>query len=163
MPEMKGSSEDDLRFMTLALEAARAAALRDEVPVGAVVVGEKGEILAVSGNRTEELFDPSAHAEVLALRAACAQRSSPRIPEATLYVTLEPCALCAAAISFARVRRVVFGAFDPKGGAVEHGPKFFTLPTCHHRPDVTGGLEAEASASLLRAFFAAKRTKKDRA
>lgn len=143
--------------MLLALEEARAAAARGEVPVGAVLVNEKGEILARCGNRTEELNDPTAHAEVLALREAGARLGSPRLTGCDLYVTLEPCALCAAAISFARIRKLIFGAYDPKGGAVEHGPRFFGQPTCHHAPEIIGGVEETKGAALLKAFFAEKR------
>jgi tRNA(adenine34) deaminase len=140
--------------MSLALDQARAAALRGEVPVGAVIVDPAdGRIVAAAGNRTEDLRDPTAHAEVLAIRAACAAVGAPRLPGLDLYVTLEPCAMCAAAVSFARLRRLVFGAYDPKGGAVEHGPRFFAQATCHHAPDVVGGVEETAAADLLRAFF----------
>jgi len=149
--------ESDLTYMKMALEEAQKAAERQEVPVGAVIVAADGRILAKTGNRTEELSDPTAHAEILALRAAGEVLGSPRMPEADLYVTLEPCAMCAGAISFARIRRVIFAASDPKGGAVENGPRFFTLPTCHHRPEVISGIEAETSATLLRAFFQARR------
>lgn len=145
------------QYMRLALEEAGAAAARGEVPVGAVIVDSDGSILARAGNRTEADCDPTAHAEVLAIRAACAANHSPRLPGCDLYVTLEPCALCATAISFARIRRVYFGAFDPKGGGVEHGPCIFHQPTCHHRPEVLGGIAADASASLLRTFFALRR------
>ena len=143
--------------MALALAEAEAAAARAEVPVGAVLVDGDGVELVRAGNRVEADADPTAHAEVLAIRAAAAARGRPRLPDTTLYVTLEPCALCAAAIAFARVRRLVFGAPDPKGGAVEHGPRFFTQPTCHHRPVWQGGLYADRSADLLRAFFRARR------
>lgn len=143
--------------MDLALEEAEAAAARGEVPIGAVVVSASGKVLGQAGNRTVELHDPTAHAELLAIRAACAMLGSERLTDCDLYVTLEPCAMCAAAISFARVRRLYFGAADPKGGAVEHGPRFFAQPTCHHAPEVIGGLgEAHASA-LLKSFFAARR------
>lgn len=144
-------------FMSLALEEAQAAAARGEVPVGAVLVDAGGAILARAGNRTEELCDPTAHAEILAIRAAAAKAGSPRLPECDLYVTLEPCALCAAAISFARLRRVIFGAYDPKGGGVEHGPRFFSQPTCHHAPEVIGGIEETRASEMLKSFFAAKR------
>jgi len=145
-------------FMSLALAEAEAAAARGEVPVGAVVVDPAtGAVVASAGNRTEELADPTAHAEVLAIRAACAHVGAPRIPDFDLYVTLEPCALCAAAISFARVRRLYFGAYDPKGGGVEHGPRFFAQPTCHHAPEVVGGMGETAAATLLKRFFAARR------
>lgn len=144
--------------MDLAFAAAEAAAARGEVPVGAVVVDPAtGSILAVAGNRTEELFDPSAHAELLAIRAACAERGQPRLPGCDLYVTLEPCALCAAAISFARIRRIYYGAYDPKGGAVDHGPRFFTQPTCHHAPEVYSGIGETRSGALLRDFFRQRR------
>lgn len=144
--------------MRLAFEEAAAAAARGEVPVGAVVVDAvTGAVLGRAGNRTEELRDPTAHAEVLAIRAACAARGMARLPDCDLYVTLEPCALCAAAISFARLRRVWFGAYDPKGGAVEHGPRFFHQSTCHHAPDVYGGLDESEAAAMLRAFFGERR------
>jgi len=144
--------------MALALEEAGEAARRGEVPVGAVLVdGTTGAVLAQSGNRTEELADPTAHAEMLVLRVAAAARGRPRLDDCDLYVTLEPCAMCAAAISFARIRRLYFGARDPKGGAVEHGPRFFTQPTCHHRPEVYGGIAERDAAALLRAFFKARR------
>jgi len=145
-------------FMALALAEAEAAAARGEVPVGAVVVDPaSGAVLARAGNRTEELNDPTAHAEVLAIREACAALGEPRLPGLDLYVTLEPCALCAAAISFARLRRVYFGAYDPKGGGVEHGPRFFTQPTCHHAPDVYGGIDETRAADLLKGFFRMRR------
>lgn len=148
----------ELSYMALALAEAERAAARGEVPVGAVVVdAATGTVLAAAGNRTEELADPTAHAELLAIRAACAVRGAPRLPGCDLYVTLEPCAMCAAAISFARLRRVHFGAYDPKGGGVEHGPRFFRQPTCHHAPEVVGGLEERRAAALLRAFFATRR------
>ena len=144
--------------MAVALEEARAAAARGEVPVGAVVVDAgTGAMLARAGNRTEELRDPSAHAEILALRAAATNRGVPRLPECDLYVTIEPCAMCAAAISFARIRRLYFGAPDPKMGAVEHGPRFFRQTTCHHAPDVYGGIGESEAAALMRAFFEARR------
>jgi tRNA(adenine34) deaminase len=145
-------------FMALALAEAERAAARGEVPVGAVLVdAATGSVLAQSGNRTEELADPTAHAELLVLRAAAAARGRPRLDNCDLYVTLEPCAMCAAALSFARIRRLYFGATDPKGGAVEHGPRFFAQPTCHHRPDVYGGIEERRAGELLRRFFAQKR------
>ncbi len=144
--------------MQTAIHAAQAAATHGEVPVGAVVVhAPTGRILSVAGNETEARRDVTAHAEVLAIRAAAEIMGEPRLPECDLYVTLEPCAMCAAAISFARLRRLVFGAYDPKGGAVEHGPRFFSQPTCHHAPEIIGGVEADASAALLRAFFEARR------
>src|SRR5215813_9734799 len=143
--------------MALALAAARIAAAEGEVPVGAVIVGPGGELLAEAGNRTEELGDPTAHAEMLAIRAAAAKLGAPRLVDCDLYVTLEPCPMCAQAISFARLRRLYYGAPDPKGGGVEHGPRIFGQPTCHHKPEVYPGIgEAEASA-LLRDFFRARR------
>ena len=147
-------------YMAIALEEARKAAGRDEVPIGAVLVhGESGEIVAVNSNRTIELSDPSAHAEMLVIREACKNIGAQRIPGYDLYVTLEPCAMCAAAISFARIRTLYFGASDPKGGAVLHGPKFFTQTTCHHRPDIESGLLGEESGALLKDFFKGKRQK----
>jgi tRNA(Arg) A34 adenosine deaminase TadA len=143
--------------MQRALAEARAAASRGEVPVGAVVIGPGGAVLAAAGNRTEELADASAHAELLALRAAAAARGEPRLPDCDLVVTLEPCPMCAAAISLFRIRRLVFGAYDPKGGGVEHGPRVFSHPTCHHRPEVIGGVAEGEAAELLKAFFAARR------
>lgn len=143
--------------MDLALAEAKAASDRGEVPVGAVIVKASGEILARCGNRTLELRDPTAHAELLAIRAAAKALGSERLVNCDLYVTLEPCAMCAAAISFARVRRLYFGAGDPKGGAVEHGPRFFGQSICHHTPEVYGGLSETAAAELLKAFFAGRR------
>ena len=143
--------------MELALAEARAAAARGEVPVGAVVVGADGAVLAAAGNRTRELFDPTAHAEVLAIRAACQVVKAERLIGCDLYVTLEPCPLCATAISFARIRRLYFGALDEKGGAVDSGARLFTQPTCHHAPEVYGGMAAGEAAALLTAFFAARR------
>jgi tRNA(adenine34) deaminase len=144
--------------MAEALSEARAAAGRGEVPVGAVVVdGASGEIIARAGNRTEASCDPTAHAEMIALRQACAAKGAARLPDCDLYVTLEPCAMCATAISFARIRRVYFGAEDPKGGGVEHGPAIFNQPTCHHKPEVYGGIDEQAAGELLRAFFKDRR------
>ncbi len=143
--------------MARALELAEAAALRGEVPVGCVIADSSGGILAEAGNRTEELNDPTAHAELLAIREAAAKVGAPRLVTADLYVTLEPCAMCAAAISFARIRRLYFGAVDPKMGAVDYGPKFFDQPTCHHRPEVISGLSAQQSRDLLKKFFAERR------
>jgi tRNA(adenine34) deaminase len=143
-------------FMDAAMEEARAAGQRGEVPVGCVVV--RGEaIIARAGNRTLEDKDPTAHAEMLAIRAAANSLGSERLTDCDLYVTLEPCAMCAAAISFARIRRLYFGATDAKGGAVENGVRFFTQATCHHRPDVYSGIAESDSAALLREFFAALR------
>jgi tRNA(adenine34) deaminase len=143
-------------YMLAALAEAEAAAARGEVPVGAVVVVD-GRVLARGGNRTRALTDPTAHAELLVIRQACADLGSERLDNADLYVTLEPCAMCAAAISFARIRRLYFAAADPKGGAVEHGTRFFSSPTCHHAPEVYGGIEEVRAAALLRKFFAARR------
>jgi tRNA(adenine34) deaminase len=147
----------DIAFLQLALEEAQAAALRGEVPVGAVLVSAAGEILARDGNRIIELHDPTAHAEMLVLRAASTALANERLIGTALYVTLEPCAMCACAISFARVARLVYAAPDPKGGAIEHGAKFFELPTCHHRPVVEDGGLADESGELLRSFFRARR------
>ncbi len=139
-----------------AFAEARAAGARGEVPVGAVVA-RSGHILASAGNRTIELRDPTAHAEMLAIRAACATLGSERLAGCDLYVTLEPCAMCAAAIAFARLRRLYYGASDPKGGGVEHGPRLFAQPTCHHAPEVYGGIRESEAAAVLREFFAARR------
>lgn len=143
-------------FMALALEQAGAARRAGEVPVGAVVV-RGGEVIARAHNQPLALKDPTAHAELVAIRKACRALDSDRLPGCDLYVTLEPCAMCAAAISFARIRRLYFAAADPKGGAVEHGPRFFAQPTCHHAPDVYGGIGEGAAAQLLKEFFAARR------
>jgi tRNA(Arg) A34 adenosine deaminase TadA len=144
--------------MDRALDEARAAAARGEVPVGAVIVERAtGLVLAAAGNRTRELSDPTAHAEVLVIRAAAAARASERLGGCDLYVTLEPCAMCAGAISFARLERLYYGAADPKGGAVDHGVRFFAAATCHHAPDVYGGIGERAAAALLTDFFAARR------
>ena len=142
--------------MALALEQADAAGARGEVPVGAVLVRD-GEVLAADGNRTRELSDPSAHAEMLAIRAAAARLGTDRLTDCDLYVTLEPCTMCAAAISFARIRRLYYGAADPKGGAVESGVRFFASPTCHHAPEVYPSLGETRAAALLRDFFKARR------
>jgi len=145
-------------FMALALREAEHAASRGEVPVGAVIVApDSGEILARAGNRVEATNDPTAHAELLAIRKAAAAMGAPRLEGYDMYVTLEPCAMCAAAISFARIRRLYFGAYDPKGGGVEHGARFFHQPTCHHAPEVYGGLEESRAAELLVRFFREKR------
>jgi tRNA(adenine34) deaminase len=143
-------------FMQMALDEARAAQARGEVPVGCVIV-RNGEAIARTGNRTVADKDPTAHAELLAIRQAAATLGSERLTDCDLYVTLEPCAMCAAAMSFARIRRLYFGAADPKGGAVEHGVRFFSSPTCHHRPEVHGGINESENAGLLRDFFAARR------
>lgn len=143
--------------MQLALEQARLAAGRGEVPVGAVVVDAVGDVLAADGNRTEELADPTAHAEMLAIRAAAKALGSPRLVDCDLYVTLEPCPMCAAAISFARIRRLYWGAPDPKMGGVEHGARVLHQPTCHHRPELYPGLAEAEAAQLLRDFFVGRR------
>jgi len=143
-------------FMQMALNEARAAAERGEVPVGAVLV-RGAEVIARDGNRTRELNDPTAHAEILVLRAGGALLKSERLLNCDLYVTLEPCAMCAAALSFARIRRLYFGASDPKGGGVEHGPRFYAQPTCHHVPEVYGGIAERQAAEVLRAFFRDRR------
>jgi tRNA(Arg) A34 adenosine deaminase TadA len=144
--------------MEAALQEARAAAAAGEVPVGALLVdGESGEVLARAHNRVERDHDPTAHAELLAIREAARKLGEARLTGADLYVTLEPCAMCAQAIAFARLRRVIFGAYDPKGGGVEHGARIFSQPTCHHRPEVVGGVSERAAAELLRAFFSEKR------
>ncbi|MBP6011141.1 MAG: nucleoside deaminase [Alphaproteobacteria bacterium] len=152
--------EADHRWMDVALAEAEAAAARGEVPVGAVLVGPNpGEMLASAGNMIVETKDPTAHAEMLVIRSAAKRLGNERLVGATLYVTLEPCAMCAGAISFARLKRLVYAASDPKGGAVAHGPKFFELSTCHHRPEVArmaGDTEAKASA-ILKDFFRARR------
>jgi tRNA(adenine34) deaminase len=142
--------------MARALQEAQAAADRGEVPVGAVVVRD-GAILAAAGNSPRAAHDPTAHAEMLAIRAACAALGDERLSGCDLYVTLEPCTMCAAAISFARVRRLYFGALDPKGGAVESGVRFFAQATCHHAPEIYGGLREAEAAALLRAFFQPRR------
>ena len=142
--------------MALALEEARAAAKRGEVPIGAVLVHE-GEVIARDGNRTVELSDPTAHAEILVIRAACKHFESQRLPDCDLYVTLEPCPMCTAAISFARIRRLYYGAGDIKGGAVDNGPCLFDQPICHHAPEVYSGFCETESADLLRSFFKTRR------
>jgi tRNA(adenine34) deaminase len=143
--------------MAAALAQARAAALRGEVPVGAVVTDASGAIVAAAANRTRELSDPTAHAEILAIRAACAALGSERLPGHALHVTLEPCPMCAAAIGFARIERLYYGAADPKGGGVDHGARVFAQPTCHHAPQVYGGIAEGEAAALLTDFFAARR------
>ncbi len=143
-------------FMSIALEEARAAKKRGEVPIGCVVVCD-GKVIARAGNRTLAERDPTAHAELLVIRQAAAALGSERLTDCDIYVTLEPCAMCAAALSFARIRRLYFGAADPKGGAVEHGVRFFASPTCHHRPEIYGGINESECAGLLREFFGARR------
>jgi tRNA(adenine34) deaminase len=145
-----------MNFMQIAMDEARAAGARGEVPVGAVVV-RNGEVLAAAGNRTLADKDPTAHAELLAIREAAKKLGSERLTDCDLYVTLEPCAMCAAALSFARIRRLYYGAADPKGGAVDNGVRFFASPTCHHRPEVYGGIGESEAGALLKEFFAARR------
>lgn len=144
-------------YMDIALEEARAAAARGEVPVGAVIVAPDGSVAARAGNRTRELADPTAHAEILALRAACSAAGSERLPGHDLYVTLEPCPMCASALSQARIARIYYGAADPKSGGVAQGPRIFAHPQCHHVPEVYDGIGAREAEALLRAFFAARR------
>jgi len=143
--------------MSIALIEARAAFERGEVPVGAVVTDPKGRVVAQAGNQTRALNDPTAHAEILALRAACAAAGSERLPGHALWVTLEPCPMCAAALANARIERLYYGAADPKSGGIAQGPRIFTHPQCHHRPEVYDGIQEQASAALLRDFFAALR------
>ncbi len=142
--------------MALALAEARAAASRGEVPIGAVLVRD-GAVIAAAGNRSRELNDPTAHAEMLVVRKACAVLGAERLTGCDLYVTLEPCPMCAAAISFARIRRLYYGAADPKGGAVESGVRFYASPTCHHAPEIYGSIRESEAAELLRDFFRGKR------
>ncbi len=146
--------------MDKALVEARAAADRGEVPVGAVIVAPDGRVVATAGNRTRELNDPTAHAEILALRAACAEAGSERLPDHDLYVTLEPCAMCAAALAAARIRRIYYGAADPKSGGVAHGARVFTHKQAHHVPEIYDGIAGQEAADLLKAFFAARRDPK---
>ena len=153
-PSMNGDAPTP---MELALIEARAAAARGEVPVGAVVVDPAGRVVARAGNRTRELADPTAHAEMLALRAACVAAGSERLVGHALWVTLEPCPMCAAAIGLARIARLYYGAADPKSGGVAQPPRVYTHPQCHHAPEVYDGIGEEASAALLRDFFAALR------
>ena len=150
-------SKHDMEMMRLALDQAGQAAARGEVPVGAVIVGPDTNVLVLTGNRIEEFNDPTAHAEVLAIRNAAADLKSPRLTGCDLYVTLEPCAMCAQAISLARVRRLVFAAYDPKGGGVEHGARVFSHATCHHAPEVIGGIMESEGAQMLKQFFSERR------
>ena len=143
--------------MATALAEAQAARARGEVPIGAAIVDPTGQVIAQAGNRTRELNDPTAHAELLAIRAAGARLGSERLIDCDLYVTLEPCPMCAAAIGFARLRRLYYGAPDPKGGGVDHGPRIYAHPTCHHRPEVYGGIGEADAAELLRDFFRERR------
>ena len=142
--------------LSVAFEEARAAEARGEAPIGAAIA-RAGEVIARAGNRTREDSDPTAHAEVLAIREAARRLGNARLADCDLYVTLEPCAMCAGAISHARIRRLYYAAPDPTGGAVDHGPRFFAQPTCHHAPEVYGGLREREAAEMLRAFFASRR------
>ena len=144
--------------MQRALDEARDAAAREEVPVGAVVVSPAGDVVAAAGNRTRELADPSAHAEMLAVRAACAALGSERLPGHDLYVTLEPCAMCAGVIAAARIARLYYGAADPKSGGVAHGARVFAHPQCHHLPEIYDGIAAAEAEALLKAFFRDRRS-----
>lgn len=146
-----------LGHMELALREAHAAAARGEVPIGAVLASPAGEVVAAAGNRTRELSDPSAHAEMLVIREGGAKLGSERLIDHDLYVTLEPCPMCAAVISFARIRRLYYAASDPKSGGVEHGPRVFSHATCHHRPELYPGLGESEAATILRTFFADRR------
>ena len=153
-----GMSAPDPKPMEIALREAEAASGRGEVPVGAVLVDPaNGDVIAKAGNRTEDLSDPTAHAEMLVIREAAKARGRPRLDGLDLYVTLEPCAMCAQAVSLARIRRLYFGAFDAKMGGVDHGARVFDHPTCHHRPEVIGGVGETKAAALLKAFFKDKR------
>ncbi len=156
MPSTAPGSHSPTHMMR-ALDEARAAGLRGEVPVGAVIVAVDGAIVASAGNRTRELDDPTAHAEMLVIREACGKLGSQRLGDCDLYVTLEPCPMCAAAIAMARVRRLYYGASDPKSGGVEAGPRIFSHPACHHKPEVYAGIAEIESAELLRQFFAGRR------
>ena len=144
--------------MEAAFKQARDAESRGEVPIGVVIVdGLTGEILSAEGNRIEELSDPTAHAEILAIQKAAKARQSPRLNDCDLYVTLEPCPMCAQAISFARIRRLYFAAYDPKGGGVDHGPRIYSHPTCHHQPEIIGGVREQEASDLLQNFFKKRR------
>lgn len=149
---------EDLTFMHAAMEEAKRAGERDEVPIGAIIT-HNGAIIAANGNRTRELNDPTAHAEILVIREACKILGTQRIPDCNLYVTLEPCTMCAAAISFARIKNLTFAAPDPKGGGILHGAQFFSQPTCHHKINITHGIMNEEASTLLTAFFKNKRDK----
>lgn len=150
--------EPQNKHMTAAIALAEAAAQMGEVPVGAVLVdSESGEVLAATHNRMLADHDPTAHAEMLALRIAAKDKGEIRLTQCDLYVTLEPCPMCAAALALARVRRIYFGAYDPKGGGIEHGPRIFSQPNCNHRPEVYGGISEDICAAQLRAFFAERR------
>lgn len=155
---MESNYKKSLDYMDMAFRAAERAGQSGEVPVGAVIVDPtSNDVLAVAGNEVEARSDPTAHAEMLVIRSATASLSSPRLSGHDLYVTLEPCPMCASAISFARLRRVFFGAYDPKGGGVDHGPRIFSQASCHHRPDIVGGVDAARAEVLLKEFFAARR------
>ena len=152
------SMKDDNTYMAIALEEANLAAARDEVPIGAVLVDcNTGDVIARNGNRTIELNDPTAHAEVLVIREMCDKIGKQRIPDHNLYVTLEPCTMCAAAISFARINRLIYGAPDSKGGGTEHGARFFDQPTCHHKIEITGHIMADQCGNILKNYFKEKR------
>lgn len=151
------TSKGAISHMAVALSEAEAAAARGEVPVGAVIVSAEGRVLASAGNRTRERNDPTAHAEMLAIRAACAAIGDERLVGCSLYVTLEPCPMCATAISFARIRRLYYAASDPKGGGIEQGARIFSQPTCHHVPEIYPGLAESDAGALLKAFFAQRR------
>ncbi len=155
MPEQTGRAA--AAAMTRALAEAKAAAAAGDVPVGAALVDAAGDIIAAAGNRVERDHDPTAHAEMLVLREGAARLGLKRLADCDLYVTLEPCPMCAAAIGLAHIRRLYFGAYDPKGGGVEHGPRIFDQPTCHHRPEIYGGIAERAAADLLREFFKVRR------
>ncbi len=155
MPEANGRAA--AAAMTRALAEAKEAAAAGDVPVGAVLVDAGGDIIAAAGNRVERDHDPTAHAEMLVLREGAAGLGAKRLEGCDLYVTLEPCPMCAAAIGLAHIRRLYFGAYDPKGGGVEHGPRIFEQPTCHHRPEIYGGIAERAAAALLRDFFKVRR------
>ena len=150
---------NDAYYMRLAIEEAKSAARRGEVPVGAVLVNAQGDVVARTGNAPISICDPTAHAEILALREGAYQAENYRLGGMSLFVTLEPCTMCAGAIANARIARVVYGASDPKGGAIENGVRFFEQPTCHHRPEVTSGVFADESSALLKSFFRARRKK----
>ncbi len=155
--KLAGMMRLETSMMDIALAEAGAAGARGEVPVGAVIVARDASVVARAANRMVELGDPTAHAEMLAIRAACAATGEARLDGCDLYVTLEPCPMCAQAISFARIRRLTFAAYDPKGGGVEHGPRIFQAASCHHRPEVYGGIGERPAADLLKAFFADRR------
>jgi tRNA(adenine34) deaminase len=151
------TSKDAVSHMSLALEEARAAGKRGEVPVGAVIVSADGKVLAAAGNRTRERQDPTAHAEILAIRTACTELSDERLVGCSLYVTLEPCPMCAAAVSFARLKRLYYAASDPKGGGVEQGARVFSQPTCHHVPEIYPGIGETEASNMLKKFFEQRR------